>query len=361
MPWTANAQHTIVLPGGRRIGHAEPCFIIAEAGVNHNGSIERAFELIDRAAAAGADAVKFQMFKAERLVTRTAPTADYQRKAVGTGETQYDMLKRLELDAHAFEQLAARCKARKILFLATPFDEECADALEALNVEAFKIGSGDLTNPRLLAHIARKHRPMIVSTGMSTLAEVGTAVATIRAAGNPDIVLLHCTTQYPAPTDAINLNAMATMATASNLPVGYSDHTEGTVIPVAATALGACVIEKHFTMDRNLPGPDHRASMEPDELRKMIAMIRTVESALGDGRKLPAACEATVASVARRSIVAARPIPAGTILKDADLALRRPGTGIPPSQLPSLVGRKTRRPIEASELLNLDMLVFASP
>jgi len=352
---------TIALANGRRIGHAEPCFVIAEAGVNHNGNFGLALELIDVAAAGGADAVKFQLFQADRLVTRDAPTADYQRAAIGGSETQYDMLKRLELNAGSFRGLAEHCKACGLLFLATPFDEESADALEAMEVTAFKIGSGDLTNHRLLDHVARKRRPMIVSTGMSTLTEVETAVAVIRATGNPDLVLLHCVTQYPAPAEAVNLNAMATMAATTGLPVGYSDHTQGAAVAIAAVALGACVIEKHFTVDRELPGPDHRASGEPAELREMIRMIRTVERALGDGRKAPAVGEAAVAAVVRRSIVAAHDIPAGATLEGDDLTLRRPGTGMPPSQLPYLLGRRTKTRIETGELLSPDMLEPVAP
>ncbi len=342
--------------GDHWVGPGRPCYLIAEAGVNHNGAFERACRLVDAARAAGADAVKFQAFRADRLVTRAAPKAAYQRTTTGAAENQYEMLKRLELDDDAQRELARYCAARGIPFLATPFDEASADLLEALNVPAFKIGSGDLTNLPLLAHVARKGKPLIVSTGMADLDEVRAAVETIGRAGGPPLILLHCVSNYPADPAVVNLRAMATLAREFDVPVGYSDHTLGLDVPLAAVALGACVIEKHFTLDRNLPGPDHQASADPTELAALAQAIRRVESALGDGRKRPAPAEADTAAAARRSLVAARAIKAGAILAAGDIALRRPGTGLPPARLAQVLGCRARVAIPAGTLLQMEML-----
>ena len=341
---------------GRRVGPDQPCFVIAEAGVNHNGSLELARQLVDKAQQAGADAVKFQTFKAERLVTRDAPKADYQCQTTGTAESQFEMLSRLELSPDAHQAVMAHCSSSNIVFLSTPFDEQSADFLEALGVAAFKIPSGEITNLPFLAHVARKGKPMIVSTGMACLGEVEMAVNTIWKAGNRSIVLLHCVSNYPAAPADINLRAMQTMATAFGLPVGYSDHTPGIEVPLAAVALGACVIEKHFTLDRNLPGPDHQASLEPDELESLVQGIRTVEVALGHGRKEPAASEANTAAVARKSLVAVSDIPAGTLLTEELVAVKRPGTGLPPAMRPYVMGRTARVLIPAGTVLGLEML-----
>lgn len=341
---------------GRIVGPGRPCFIIAEAGVNHNGRLELAFQLVDKAQEAGADAVKFQTFKAERLVTHDAAKADYQREITGKAESQFEMLSRLELSAEAHQAILVHCRRKGVLFLSTPFEEQSADLLERLGVAAFKIASGEITNLPFLAHIARKGKPMIVSTGMACLGEVEMAVNTIWKAGNRDIILLHCVSKYPAAPPEINLRAMQTMATAFGLPVGYSDHTPGIEVPLAAVALGACVIEKHFTLDRNLPGPDHQASLEPDKLKSMVQGIRTVEAALGHGRKEPAASEANTAAVMRKSLVAAFDIPAGTLLTEELIAIKRPGTGLPPAMRSYLIGRTTRVLIPAGTVLALDML-----
>ena len=295
------------------IGEHQPAFIIAEIGVNHNGDLDLACQLIDIATDAGASAVKFQTFKTEKLVTRQAAKADYQTRTTGGEESQYEMLKRLELSPADYEAVLEYCQHRNILFLSTPFDEDSADFLEQLGVCAYKIPSGEITNLPYLAHIAAKGKPMIVSTGMSTLGEVETAVDTIRENGNPAIVLLHCVSQYPAPYEASNLYAMSTLAQAFSVPTGFSDHTMGIEIALAAVALGARVIEKHLTLDRDLPGPDHRASAAPEEFKAMVAGIRKVEAALGDGIKRPAACESDVRTVARKSLVAAVNIPAGMV------------------------------------------------
>ena len=266
----------------------QPVFIIAEAGVNHNGSLDLALSLIDAAKAAGADAVKFQTFRADNLATATAHKAAYQERSTSNEETQFQMLKRLELDAEAHHRLIEHCRVVGIQFLSSPFDIESADLLEQMDVSLYKIPSGEITNLPYLRHIGRKGKPVILSTGMSTLVEVEEGVQALRESGVKDITLLHCVTEYPAPFDEINLRAMHTLHTAFGLPVGYSDHTPGTEIAIAAVALGAVVIEKHFTLDRNLPGPDHAASLEPSELKQMVSAIRHVESALGDGIKVPA-------------------------------------------------------------------------
>jgi len=342
--------------GARKIGPGRPCFIIAEAGVNHNGDIKLARQLIDVAVVAGADAVKFQTFKAERLATADAPKADYQKQAGDSGESQLDMLRRLELSSEAHRELMAYSRQRGILFLSTPFDEEAADFLDALGVGLFKLPSGELTNLPFLGHVARKGKPLIVSTGMSTLAEVEQAVETVGAAGNAGLALLHCVSAYPAePADA-NLRAMQTMTAAFGVPVGFSDHTLGTEVTLAAVALGACIIEKHYTLDRNLPGPDHRASLEPEELKLMMRSIRNVEASLGDGRKRPAASEKNTEMVARKSLVAAHTIAQGEILREESIAIKRPGTGLLPAIRPHLLGRRARKMIRAGEILHLEML-----
>jgi N,N'-diacetyllegionaminate synthase len=341
---------------GRKIGPGFPCFIIAEAGVNHNGDLSLARQLVDLAAQSGADAVKFQTFKADKVIAPHAPKADYQLQTTSANESQLEMARQLELSFEAFRELYAYCQAKKILFLSTPFDHESADFLDELGVAAFKVPSGEITNLPFLAHVARKAKPMLVSTGMSYLGEVETAVRTIEQAGNSNIVLLHCTSNYPADSSDVNLRAMQTMAIAFGTPVGYSDHTLGTEVSLAAVALGACVVEKHFTLERSLPGPDHRASLEPLELKALVRGIRIVEAALGHGRKEPAASEANTAAVARRSLVARRNITSGTVLCDEDVAVMRPGTGLAPAMLSHLLGRTARVNIPAGTLLSLEML-----
>jgi N-acetylneuraminate synthase len=319
-------------------------FVIGEIGVNHNGKLDLARRLIDLAAEAGADAVKFQTFTAERLVTASAARAEYQtRNDPHGGQSQLAMLKALEL--HPDDLLKARDHTLKagLRFLSTPFDEDAADLLADLGVQAFKVSSGDLTHLPFLRHLAAKRLPIILSTGMANLAEVEEAVCTVEAAGNPPLAILHCVSQYPcAPADC-NLRAMTTLRAAFGRPVGWSDHTEGDAITLAAVALGAEILEKHFTLDQNLPGPDHRASLPPDAFKAMLHNIRSVEAAFGDGRKRPVAAEADTARVARRSIVAARDLPVGTVLSPADLAYRRPGTGLHPREAQTLIGRRLRR------------------
>lgn len=347
---------TAVRIGPRLVGPGHPCFVIAEAGVNHNGDVDLAIKLINAALEAGADAVKFQTFKAERLVSPTAPKAQYQLKTTDRGESQFEMIRRLELSEEDHEILQEHCRHREIVFLSSPFDELCADYLETLGVEAFKIPSGEITNHPFLAHVARKGRPILLSTGMADMQEVEAAVGVIRKAGEPGLILLQCVSNYPADPMDVNLRAMRTMAEAFDLPVGYSDHVPGNEVAFAAVVLGACVIEKHFTLDRNLPGPDHQASLEPSELAQLIQGIRTIERSLGDGIKRPAESEANTAAVARKSLVARRAIAAGTELTPDDLIAKRPGTGIPPSRLGELIGRRTRREFLENEQINEDAL-----
>jgi N,N'-diacetyllegionaminate synthase len=343
--------------GDRKIGRAEPCFIIAEAGVNHNGSIEMAHQLVDAAVAAGADAVKFQTFKAEDLSIANAPKADYQRRNEDRDESSFEMLKRLELDLDAHTLLMEYCEQKGILFLSTPFDEGSVDLLNDLGVGAFKIPSGEITNTPLLTYIAGKGKPLFVSTGMSYLGDVETAVRTILQAGNQDFVILHCVSSYPADPCDTNLRAMSTMANAFGCPVGYSDHTMGIEVALAAVSLGACVIEKHITLDRNLPGPDHQASIDPKELVRLVRSIRNVEVALGHGRKEPVASEENTAVVSRKSLVAACDIRAGTELSADMIAIKRPGTGLAPSMFPHLLGSRVRRDIAVGELFSLELFL----
>ena len=341
--------------GNKVIGPGQPVFVIAEAGINHNGDLKLARALIDVAVEAGADAVKFQTFRADRLATPDAPKAEYQLQTTGNDESQFEMLRRLELSAGAHRELQAYCHERGIIFLSTPFDEEAVDLLDELGVPAFKISSGDLTNLPLLEHVASKGKPVILSTGMSELSELIEAVSVLNTAGCENPVLLHCVSNYPADPSEVNLRAMQTMRSAFDVPVGFSDHTEGIDVAIAAVALGACVIEKHFTSNRALPGPDHRASLEPAELRELVRSIRRVETALGNGRKVPTASELKTAKVARRSLVAARDIPAGTTLERDMVVMRRPGTGLSPSALTTVLGLRAVRDITAGTLLDTNM------
>ncbi len=338
------------------VGDGEPCFIIAEAGVNHNGDLTAARLLIDAASDAGADAVKFQTFRAENLVTQDAQKAEYQKKDDSTGATQLGMLKKLELSANDFRKLSTHAKKRGIIFLSTAFDDESIELLIRLDIPAFKIPSGEITNLPALEKIALAKKPVILSTGMSDMAEVGEAVTCLQEHGCRDIILLHCTTSYPASPASVNLRVMDTLRETFHLPVGYSDHTEGILIPAAAAARGACLIEKHITLDRMQPGPDHAASIEPDALREMIVCIRTIEESLGTTDKRPESCEIGNRSVVRKSVVAREHIPRGSLLSDAMLTLKRPGTGIEPKYIRDLVGKRTKRAIERDTLITRDMV-----
>jgi len=339
---------------GRPVGDGAPCFIIAEAGVNHNGDIGLARKLIEVAAAAGADAVKFQTFRAEDMVTGSAEKAPYQKETTGSEESQIDMLKKLELSRDDFEELSGYACKEGLIFLSTPFDKGSVDLLDDIDVPAFKIASSDITNIPLLAHVAGKKKPVILSTGMSTLAEVQAALGQMRQQGAKEIVLLHCVSSYPARIEESNLRAMATLRQTFNMPVGLSDHTPGITVPVAATALGACIIEKHFTLDKEMPGPDHRASLSPGELKEMVKAVRDTEKALGDGEKRPTASEEKNKQAVRRSIVAAVDIPAGTVITEEMLGLKRPGTGLSPGLIKAVIGLKAVGDISKDEAITLD-------
>ncbi len=313
-------------------------FIIAEAGVNHNGDIALARKLIDAAKNACCDAVKFQSFKADRLVTKTAGKAQYQIENTNSAESQYEMLKKLELSYNDHAELISYCRENNITFISTPFDEESADMLDNLGITVFKISSGDITDKHLLKHVAKKQKPVILSTGMSTLEEVEEALQWIYGEGNRNVTLLHCTSCYPAAVEDVNLNAIKALQHAFKVKVGYSDHTPGVEIPAAAVALGAEVIEKHITLDKSMPGPDHKVSLEPDELSKMVRYIRNIEKALGDGRKYPVQKELDVREAARKYIVTNREIYKGQVISYDMLCVKRAGKGIEPKQMDSITG-----------------------
>ncbi len=341
--------------GNREIGEGQPVFIIAEAGVNHNGNVKLARKMIDVAQKAGADAIKFQTFKTEELVVPNAPKARYQKLST-PGRFQFEMLKKLELSESEFEGLFHYCKRKKIIFLSTPFDFSSADFLYKLGVPAFKIGSGDLTNLPLLRHIANYGKPMILSTGMATLQEVKEAVVTVYSVGNKKIILLHCTSNYPTRYEDVNLRILDTLRK-FNTPIGYSDHTAGLEVAVAAVAKGVCIIEKHFTLDKNLPGPDHKASLEPGELKKMVNAIRNTERAMGHSIKRPVQNEREISKIARKSIIANKAIPKGTRITRDMLAIKRPGTGIEPKCLSQLLGKRTKKFIGKDHVLTWDLLL----
>jgi N,N'-diacetyllegionaminate synthase len=327
--------------------------IIAEAGVNHNGDLNLAKQLIDAAAAAGADLVKFQSFSANRLVTRTAKKAAYQVQTTDSTESQHTMLSRLELTEKMHEELISHCAARTIGFLSTGFDIESVDLLRRLGQQCFKIPSGEITNLPYLRHIGKLGKPVIMSTGMSTLGEIEAAIEVLERAGTPrtKITVLHCTTEYPTPMSEVNLRAMLTIREAFDVQVGYSDHTQGIEIAIAAVAMGATVIEKHFTLDRKLPGPDHQASLEPPALCAMIAAIRNIEIALGDGIKRLTPSETRNKPIGRKSLVASHAIKAGEIFTPKNLTAKRPGTGISPMRWDEVLGRRALFDFAPDELI----------
>jgi N,N'-diacetyllegionaminate synthase len=329
--------------------------IIAEAGVNHNGDLAMARQLVEVAAQSGADFVKFQTFKADRLVTRQAAKADYQRQLTAEDESQYDMIRRLELTPEMHVALIEHCARQGIRFLSTGFDIESLDLLAGFGMPLFKIPSGEITNLPYLQHIGRMGTPVILSTGMADMAEIGAALDVLERAGTPrqQITVLHCNTEYPSPMRDVNLRAMLSIRDAYGVQVGYSDHTAGIEVPIAAVALGATIIEKHFTLDRNLPGPDHQASLEPGELKAMVTAIRNIELALGDGVKRPSASEVKNIPIARKSLVAAGPIRAGEPFTRANLAVKRPGTGVSPMRMDGVLGRVARRDFQTDELIEL--------
>jgi N,N'-diacetyllegionaminate synthase len=340
-------------------------FIIAEAGVNHNGDEKMALALVEAAVKSGADAVKFQTFSADKLTRKGAEKAEYQKQATGDGD-QHGMLKALEMSEKLHQRLFSRCAELGIEFMSTAFDEESLDFLVALGVKRIKVPSGEITNAPLLRHMAGKGLPLIVSTGMAELDEVVAAVDVIRAAriahGFAEplaemVTILHCTSNYPTESADVNLRAMNTMARTTGLPVGYSDHTLGLAVSTGAVALGATVIEKHFTLDSELPGPDHKASLEPDQLGALVRQIRDVEAALGSDVKAPTASELPVRELVRRSVTTVRSLAAGATVGKDDVTLMRPGTGIPPIDLDKVIGRKSARNISAGETLTWSDIV----
>lgn len=325
--------------------------IIAEAGVNHNGDLHLAKKLALKAKEAGVDIVKYQTFRPENLVTKDADKAGYQKITTGERETQLDMLNKLALSDEAFKELRAYCKEIGILFLSTAFDMDSIEFLHALGCEMWKIPSGEITNLPYLRKIASYGQKVIISTGMATMEETGEAIAVLKDGGTQDITVLHCTTAYPAPFDQINLRAMCTLEEQFHLPVGYSDHSRGIAIPCAAAALGARVIEKHFTLDRNMEGPDHKASLEPDELKQMTDAVRAIEAALGDGKKIPTGLEIENSKVARKSIVARKAILKGELLTEDNLTVKRPGTGLSPMLWDSVIGTHATKDFNADDLI----------
>ncbi|WP_336146499.1 N-acetylneuraminate synthase [Marinobacter salarius] len=330
--------------------------IIAEAGVNHNGDMALAKELIAAAAEAGADLVKFQTFIAANIISQSAPKAEYQKGATDPQESQRDMVRKLELTRENHMELIAECKNQGIGFFSTAFDKDSIDLLEELGgLKIVKVPSGELTNLPYLRYLTRHGNPVLLSTGMANLGEIEAAIDVVEQAGTPrdKITVLHCTTEYPTPMEDVNLSAMVNIGKAFGVNVGYSDHTPGIEVPIAAVALGATVIEKHFTVDRSLPGPDHRASLEPDELKAMVQGIRNIEKALGDGIKRPSASELKNKTIARKSLVAACPIKAGESFSEENLMAKRPGTGISPMHWDEVIGRKAPRDFCEDELIEL--------
>lgn len=328
-------------------------FIIAEAGVNHNGDIAIAKKLIDVAVDAKVDAVKFQTFKSEKLVKRDAQKAKYQKSATECEESQFDMLKKLELDEQTHEILIDYCKQKNIMFLSTAFDLESIDLLNNLNMQIFKIPSGEITNYPYLKKIGALHKKVILSTGMSTIDEIRDAINVLKENGTKDICVLHCNTEYPTPMEDVNLNAMQTIKNELNVPVGYSDHTLGIEVPIAAVAMGATIIEKHFTLDKNMEGPDHKASLVPYELKKMVEGIRNIELALGSANKIVSSSESKNLNIVRKSIVANKSIKKGEIFTEENLTCKRPGNGISPMKWNEVLGQKAIKDFQEDEMIKL--------
>ena len=331
----------------------EKVYIIAEAGDNHNGDFNTALKLVDVAKRAGADCVKFQTFVTEEIISKYAEMAEYQKKNTGKEESQFEMVKRLELSFDEFRKIKEYCDRVGIQFLSTPFDLKSVDFLNELGVPFFKIPSGEITNYPYLIKIAHTGKPVVMSTGMCEPDEILAAINVLEKNGSGEITLLHCNTEYPTPLKDVNLYAMRTMKKMFGKKVGYSDHTKGIEVPVAAVALGACVIEKHFTLDKNMPGPDHKASLEPDELGRMVKNIRNIEIALGDGVKRVSESERKNIEIARKSIVARRNIQEGEILTEENLAVKRPGTGINPMQWMEVLGTRAVRDFKEDELIEI--------
>jgi len=330
-------------------------FIIAEAGVNHNGSLKIAFKLIDKAKEAGVDAIKFQSFKADKLVTQNARKADYQKKTTRAEETQYEMIKKLELGIKEHRKLIDYCKKKRIEFISSPFDIESIDLLKRLKLRIIKIPSGEITNLPYLRKITKSKCKLIISTGMADLGEIEDAIDVLTENGikRDDITVLHCNTEYPTPYEDVNLKAMLTIKEAFKVKVGYSDHTRGIEISIAAVALGAQVIEKHFTLDRNMKGPDHKASLEPDELKMMVESIRNIEKAIGTGIKKPSKSEKKNIKIVRKSIVAIRNISKGEVYSEKNIGIKRPGTGISPMGWDEVIGTRANRNFKVDEFIEI--------
>ena len=339
----------------RKIGQNQPVYLIAEAGVNHNGSILNAKRLVDIAKYAGADAVKFQIFSAETLVTQNAGLAEYQKNKIKE-KNQYNMLKKLELSYTQFKKIFKYCKQKEITFLASPFDLESVEFLESLKIDAYKIASGEITNIPLIKSIAEKHKPMIVSTGMATIKEIKEAIYMIKNIGNNQIILLHCVSEYPVPITKLNLRLIPNLSKMFKLPVGFSDHSLGILAPITATALGAAIIEKHFTINKSMIGPDHKSSLSPRELCVMIKSIKDIEQALGDGKKHLTEKEQRNKKLARKSLIAKVDIRKGTRITENEITIKRPGTGLSSKYLRYVIGKIVKHDIKKDELLKLSDL-----
>ena len=325
--------------------------IIAEAGVNHNGNVEIAKKMVLAAKKAGADYIKFQTFCPEKLVSKSAEKADYQKQNTIAQESQLEMLQQLALTQDDFFELKEYCKRKEIGFLSTPFDLDSLHFLDSLDMDFWKLPSGEITNLPYLLEIAKTGKPVVMSTGMCELEEIKEAVDYLRRAGTEKIILLHCNTEYPTPMEDVNLKAMQDIKDSLGLPVGYSDHTQGIEVPIAAAAMGACVLEKHFTLDRTMSGPDHRASLEPKELQSMVAAVRNIEKAMGNGKKEPSQSERKNIGAVRKSIVAKCKIKKGEIFSEENLTTKRPGTGISPLKWFELIGQRAKRDYETDQLI----------
>ncbi len=339
--------------GDRRVGDGEPVFIIAEAGVNHNGDMNLAKKLIDAAIDAGADAVKFQSYKTEKIITPSAPAAEYHIRASDRDESWFQLLKRLELAEDDHQNILSYCQKGGIIFLSTPYDEESADFLNSINMPAFKIASTDMNNIPLLQHVARYQKPILLSTGMSTMEEIGESVEAVRGEGNLQIILLQCTANYPPSPEDANLNVIATLRLEFELLVGYSDHLACSQAAIAAVAKGICLYEAHFTLDRNMPGPDQKSSLEPQELKQIIKDIRLTQKLLGSSTKKITPSEQETRTKLRKSIVAVQDIKLGDRFTQDNIGIKRPGVGLTPSQYFKLLGKKVKRNIAKDELIQL--------
>ncbi|MDQ7949356.1 MAG: N-acetylneuraminate synthase [Pedobacter sp.] len=333
-------------------------YIIAEVGVNHNGSVDIALELIEKAKEIGVDCVKFQTFKASQIVTQTSPKANYQMKVTDKNESQFDMLKKLELERADYVQLLKRCKELEIDFLSTPYNKEDVDFLESLDVVGYKIASGQLTELPFLNYVASKQKQMIISTGMANIADVFSAVEEIRSTGNHNIIVLQCTTNYPSKIEDANLMAMLSMKEACKVRVGYSDHVENNYACFAATALGAEIVEKHFTLDRNMEGPDHSSSLNPSEFKELVLGIRNIEMALGSGLKVPSKIESENAYGMKRSLVALKDLKAGEVLREEFIGFKRPFSGLSPNMLNQVIGKKLTKDVVADEALQYGSIAW---